>query len=239
MKRYLLLIILGLMVPRIAFAAHLSPRVASTLNTAIQLQSSEPEKAISMLTSAKVTSDFEKVMLNRVLGVLYLQTGEKNRAISALSFAADSGELAPADWQKVQRTLADILLSEKQYKAALARYYSLVEPAVGDTEPQKVWLRIAQAHYQLSEWQKVLDSLMNAMNPQAVTTDALTLRLGAEVQLQRWESSVKTLQQLIMLEPSHSAWWRHLAATYQRVRDDENALNTLVLMMRRGIVPPK
>ncbi|MEI8608879.1 hypothetical protein P4S70_07505 [Enterovibrio sp. Hal110] len=64
---------------------------------------------------------------------------------------------------------------------------------------------------------------------------ALSIKLGAELQLSRWKRANNTLEHLIALEPKKKVWWIQRAGNYQRLAQPENMLSTLLLAQREGI----
>ncbi|QUM76131.1 hypothetical protein HWV00_07800 [Moritella sp. 24] len=101
----------------------------------------------------------------------------------------------------------------------------------------ELWLRIAQTHYQLREWNKVLSAIesYDALNTQGDQVQALNLQLTAQSQLQRWPAAIDTLDRIIAVEPDKLLWWQQLAGLQLRTSQPEAALTTLILAQRQGL----
>jgi len=101
----------------------------------------------------------------------------------------------------------------------------------------ELWLRIAQTHYQLREWDKVLTAVRSyeAVNTQGDQVQALNLQLTAQSQLQRWPAAIDTLDRIIAVEPGKLLWWQQLAGLQLRTSQPQAALTTLILAQRQGL----
>jgi len=221
-------------------AAQLSPSVALSIEKAQALeQASKLGEAIALLNKLNVKRDFDKAFVDRALGVFYWQYGNNDKAIVHIKRAVDSEQLQDAQAWQTKRMLADLLLIDGQYAAALQYYYPLARsvPKEKAEQAEDVWLRIMQAHYQREQWQKVLAAYPDyerVMNNTA-TVSALSLKLGAQLQLEQWRGATPTLKALIALEPDNKQWWRQLAANYVRLEQPKNAISTYLLAKRKGI----
>ncbi len=132
--------------------------------------------------------------------------------------------------------LADILLSDEQFKRALPHYYQLSKSIPETQKADELWLRIAQTHYQISEWKQVLSALKTyELLNRVDDVQPLTIKLGAQLQLQQWRQSLPTLKRLITLEPNKAAWWQQMAGIQLRLSRSKDALDTLVLAKRQGV----
>ncbi|WP_175566332.1 lipopolysaccharide assembly protein LapB [Salinivibrio sp. ES.052] len=220
--------------------AQLSPSVARSIEKAQTLeQDAKLGEAIALLETLSVNRAFDKAFVDRTLGVFYWQYGNNDKAIVHIQRAVDSEQLQDAQAWQTKRMLADLLLIDGQYASALQYYYPLARtiPKEKTDQSEDVWLRIMQAHYQREQWQKVLaaypDYERTMNNIESVS--ALSLKLGAQLQLEQWRGATPTLKALIALEPENKQWWRQLAANYVRLEKPKEALSTYLLAQRKGI----
>lgn len=235
MKRMILA--LSLLLAASATASELSNSTARSVQRAQQLQQEEQfREAIDKLTSLAPKQAYDQAFVARMLGVLYWQNQDPQNAIAQLTQAVNSGLLVDKQAWTTQRMLADILLSTEQYQQALPHYYQLLS---SPPEPEKVvalWLLITQIHYQLTQWQKVLSGVKNyAQVADANTKPILSMTLGAQLGLKRWDGALTTLAKLIALEPNHKAWWQQTYGIQLRQNRPKDALATLALAKRQGI----
>lgn len=214
-----------------ASAEGISAYLANALNQVERMnQRQEHEQALAFLESVTVSRGSDQAQLARWLGVLYWQQGRNQQAIASLEQSLATQGLPQSQTREVQRMLADLHLLEAQYQTSLDYYYLLVEGEVDAKHRQQLWQRIAQAHYYQQQWQATIKAAQHALIEQSENpASTLQLKLGAEIALQRWQSAITTLNQLIELQPQQPMWWRQLSSVYLKVGDISSALNTLSL----------
>lgn len=215
----------------------LSQSIAVKVQKANNLQLDDKvNQAIDLLVSLKPIEPYDKAFVQRMLGVFYWQQGNPSKAISNLSKAVKSGLLQDDQAWVTQRMLADILLSEQKYSQALPHYYQLTKRIPKSQKGYELWLRIAQSHYQLSQWSKVLSAMKrydgykrkDEMSP-------LSIKLGAQLQLKHWNGATSTLNRLIAIEPTKLNWWQQLVNIQLRAGKPADALSTLKLAKYQGV----
>ncbi|MGF1689479.1 hypothetical protein L4C36_22930 [Photobacterium japonica] len=218
-------------------SAELSQFTAGKVQRANTLQQDDKlDQAIAMLEGLDPSRDYDKAFVQRMLGVFYWQQGNSKKAIANLTAAVNTGLLKDEQAWITQRMLADILLSNAQYKQALPHYYALTKSIPDTQKADELWFRIAQSHYQLSEWKAVLRALSSHQRyAKKADVQSLTLKLGAQLQLQQWKGTIPTLERLIALEPKKTVWWQQLAGIQLRIGHSKSALETLALAKRNGI----
>ncbi|GIC78198.1 lipopolysaccharide assembly protein LapB [Moritella sp. F3] len=238
--------------------------IAGKIQAAQALQQEERySDAIELLTELSPRQAYDKAFVQRVLGIFHWQQENTQQAVKYLSLAVESQLLPTKQTWVTQRMIADILLSEQKYRRALPHYYVLVNEyvlsdgvlgkvAAGNengakrkqnksdikvTEFTELWLRIAQTHYQLREWDQVLSAVSSyeKLNTQGDQVQALNLQLTAQSQLQRWPAAIDTLDRIIAVEPDKLLWWQQLAGLQLRVSQPQAALTTLILAQRQGL----
>ena len=243
--------------------------IAGKIQAAQSLQQQERySDAIDLLAELTPRQAYDKAFVQRVLGIFHWQQENTEQAVTYLSLAVESQLLPTEQTWMTQRMVADILLSQQEYKKALPHYYVLVRDYAlvdkilvntvieGDKDSRQttvarkakasnikpkefteLWLRIAQTHYQLREWDKVLSavSAYESVNTQGDQVQALNLQLTALSQLQRWPAAIDTLDRIIAVEPDKLLWWQQLAGLQLRTSQPEAALTTLILAQRQGL----
>ncbi|QUM81353.1 tetratricopeptide repeat protein [Moritella sp. 5] len=232
--------------------------IAGKIQAAQALQQQERyTDAIELLTELTPRQAYDQAFVQRVLGIFHWQQENTDQAVKYLSLAVESKLLPTEQAWITQRMVADILLSQQKYQQALPHYYVLVNTAAdSDKESHKavtkrkkkasdiktkefteLWLRIAQTHYQLHEWEKVLSAVgsYEDLNTQGDQVQALNLQLTAQSQLQRWPAAIDTLDRIIAVEPDKLLWWQQLAGLQLRTSQPQAALTTLILAQRQGL----
>ncbi|HCH3379226.1 TPA: tetratricopeptide repeat protein [Vibrio parahaemolyticus] len=236
MKKFLITTLLSLTAAS-AIAQELSQYTASRVQRAHSLAQEEKLKeAISTLESLDLSRGYDQAFVARMLGIFYWQNEQVKPAIKQLDFAVSSGLLQDEQAWQTRKMLADILLNEQQFAKALPHYYELSKAVPKNQKAHEVWLRIAQSHYQLSQWNKVLSALGRYEKfGQPDELGPLSIKLSSELELKKWQPAIVTIKRLIAIEPERVEWWRQLVALHLRVDDSKRALDAMALAKLQGV----
>ncbi|MUJ36563.1 tetratricopeptide repeat protein [Aliivibrio fischeri] len=222
-------------------SVELSKYTANKVQRAQSLQQQEKlNEAIEVLGGVNTSKAYDKAFVARMLGVFYWENNQKSLAIKNLDYAVSSGELKDIQAWVTERMLADLLLMDQQYQKALPHYYQLVKSIPKNEKGKELWLRIAQIHYQLSEFSSTLKAIQryeSYRQPDSLTP--LSLKFGSQVQLKQWKPVIPTLERLIVLEPEKLTWWRQLVTAHLQLHQTKQALSVLVLADRKGLLLPE
>ncbi|MGC9461210.1 tetratricopeptide repeat protein [Vibrio genomosp. F10] len=234
--RFVMLVGLATIQP--AFANQLSQYTAQRVQQAhADSLNGKLDEAISRLESISTSQEYDQAFVARMLGAFYWQNDQPDNAINALKFSVDSGVLSKAQHASGVRMLADLYLSEEKYKKAIHYYHTLVETEqTNQPERALIWLRISQSYYQLEQWEDVLSSVERYQRSGGILdVSALSLRLGAQLQRERWDNASETLERLVELDPNNSRWWQQWVSVELRKERVDNALTILTLSKLQGI----
>ncbi|EMF7446613.1 hypothetical protein BBM40_16680 [Vibrio parahaemolyticus] len=236
MKKFLITTLLSLTAAS-AIAQELSQYTASRVQRAHSLAQEEKFKeAISTLESLDLSRGYDQAFVARMLGIFYWQNEQVKLAIKQLDFAVSSGLLQDEQAWQTRKMLADILLNEQQFAKALPHYYELSRAVPKNQKAHEVWLRIAQSHYQLSQWNKVLSAMGRYEKfGQPDELGPLSIKLSSELELKKWQPAIVTIKRLIAIEPERVEWWRQLVALHLRVDDSKRALDSMALAKLQGV----
>lgn len=236
MKKFLITTLLSLTAVS-AIAQELSQYTASRVQRAHSLAQEEKFKeAISTLESLDLSRGYDQAFVARMLGIFYWQNEQVKPAIKQLDFAVSSGLLQDEQAWQTRKMLADILLNEQQFAKALPHYYELSKAVPKNQKAHEVWLRIAQSHYQLSQWNKVLSAMGRYEKfGQPDELGPLSIKLSSELELKKWQPAIVTIKRLIAIEPERVEWWRQLVALHLRVDDSKRALDAMALAKLQGV----
>lgn len=218
-------------------ANELSQYTATRVQRAHNLAQEEKlQEAISTLEGLDLSRGYDQAFVARMLGIFYWQNEQVKPAIKQLEIAVNSGLLEDEQAWQTRKMLADMLLNEQQFSRALPHYYDLSKSVPESQKAHEIWLRIAQSHYQLSQWNKVLSAMARYEKyGQPDEMAPLSIKLSAELELKKWQSAIGTIKRLIAIEPERVEWWRQLVALYLRVDDDKRALDALALAKLKGV----
>tara|TARA_Y100000588_G_scaffold24_1_gene34 strand:+ start:701 stop:1873 length:1173 start_codon:yes stop_codon:yes gene_type:complete len=218
-------------------ANELSQYTATRVQRAHNLAQEEKlQEAISTLEGLDLSRGYDQAFVARMLGIFYWQNEQVKPAIKQLEIAVNSDLLEDEQAWQTRKMLADMLLNEQQFSKALPHYYDLSKSVPESQKAHEIWLRIAQSHYQLSQWNKVLSAMARYEKyGQPDEMAPLSIKLSAELELKKWQPAIGTIKRLIAIEPERVEWWRQLVALYLRVDDDKRALDSLALAKLQGV----
>ncbi|ANS85565.1 hypothetical protein VSVS12_01799 [Vibrio scophthalmi] len=218
-------------------AAELSQYTAIRVQKANQLAQDEKfAEAIQALRKIETSKSYDQAFVARMLGVFYWQDGQTKPAIKQLKLAVESKKLEDEQAWVTEKMLADLLLSDQQFSASLPHYYQLVQQVPESQTEDQIWLRIAQAHYQIEQWKAVIPAIDKYRRFQAKDElQPLSLKLGAQLQLKRWKDAIPTLEKLVSLQPDKVNWWRQLVSLQLQQGQNKQALSTLALAKGQGV----
>jgi hypothetical protein len=236
MMKRLALIALLLASPLTA-AQELTQYTAVRVQKANELaQEEQLKEAITLLKEIDTSRGYDKAFVARMLAVFYWQDGNTKQAILKMEYAVESGLLRDEQAWISQRMLADLYLNDQQFAKALKHYYQLVKSVPETQKAQDLWLRIAQSHYQLEQWDKVVPAVDKYLKVEKKEIlQPLSLKLGAQLELKRWSAAIPTLELLISIQPEKLSWWRQLVGLQMKVGKDKEALDTLALAKINGL----
>lgn len=193
-------------------------------------------EAIKLLEKLDSSRAYDKAFVSRMLGVFYWQNGEAEQAITNIALAVESGLLHDEQAWVTEKMLADLYVNSRQFSKANQHYYKLVEFVPENQDVSEIWFRLALSHYQQSEWPKTLESLgMYQSFAGEMSTQPLSLKLGALLQQKQWEPAIPTLEALIELDPNEEKWWRQMVSLQLKLHRTDQALATLSLAKLKGI----
>lgn len=238
MKKFLIGTVLSLSLSVFATtASELSQYTAARVQKAHSMaQEDKLKEAISTLEALDLSRGYDQAFVARMLGIFYWQNQQVNQAIQKLELAVNSGLLQDEQAWQTRKMLADMLLNEQEFTKALTHYYALSKSVPKNQKAHEVWLRIAQSHYQLNEWNKVLSAMGRYEQfGQADELAPLSIKLSAELELKKWKPAIVTIKRLIAIEPARMEWWRQLVALHLRVDDNKRALDSLALANLQGV----
>ncbi|EGU30695.1 tetratricopeptide repeat protein [Vibrio scophthalmi] len=227
----------GLVGVSVVNAAELSQYTAIRVQKANQLAQDEKfAEAIQALRKIETSKSYDQAFVARMLGVFYWQDGQTKPAIKQLKLAVESKKLEDEQGWVTEKMLADLLLSDQQFSASLPHYYQLVQQVPESQTEDQIWLRIAQAHYQIEQWKAVIPAIDKYRRFQAKDElQPLSLKLGAQLQLKRWNDAIPTLEKLVSLQPDKVNWWRQLVSLQLQQGQNKQALSTLALAKGQGV----
>ncbi|MDR6982461.1 tetratricopeptide (TPR) repeat protein [Rheinheimera pacifica] len=208
-------------------------RVGKVLVSAFDLYNEEKlDEAIALLLNAKSSNEFDTATLNRFLGNLYATKDEK-QAIKYLTLAVKPDVLTFADQSASMKLLADMLLQDKQYQAAIKAYEDWI--MFTGEQSSDAYMRIANAYHLMNQYDKVIapadDAIRFSVKPE---TNHYLLKMGALYELKRYKELVAHSEIMVQLFPENKQFWVYLGNFYTLTEEFGKSLSTLQLAYSQG-----
>lgn len=207
---------------------------AYSVKTVIQAQEladkQQLNQAITLLRKSDSNHPYDRAYISRILGIFLWQSGDTEGAIKALLASLTSQQLEPRMNWTSQRMLADLYLSQENYRKALNHYRKMVDEPLAGEEIFAIWLRIAQASYQLEEWSNSLSaSQQYESSGGKASINTLSVKLGAQLQLKQLKAALTTVDSLLALAPAQRNFWLQKVSLQLQLQQQNQALATLQL----------
>lgn len=211
------------------------------LNEAAELIGEEAySDAVSLLENLREArlSDFEKATVEQYLGFLAAQREQYPDAIRHFSEAVRLNQLP-------NQTHFEMILQIAQLYNALERYDEALEQldfwfCVSTEEAKKVaevWVLKASLHLQQDDYRAALAAMDQAIEiAENVPESWYRTKLGILLELEEYRLAVDVAKILIEVNPDRKEYWSQLSGIYMELDESRNAMATLHLAYRRGLL---
>jgi len=183
-------------------------------------------------------SDFEKASVEQALGFIMAQRENYQAAIEHFAEAVRLNQL-PND------THFEMILQIAQLYNAIDEYDKALEQldfwfCVANEDAKKtadVWVLKASLHVQKEEYREGLAAIDQAIDIAEQPRESwYRLKLGMLLELEDYPPAVDVAKILIEINPDRKDYWSQLSGIYLELDEQENAMATLHLAYRRGLL---
>ena len=194
-------------------------------------------KELDNLRNARL-SDFEKASVEQAMGFITAQREQYEAAIRHFSEAVRLNQLP-------NQTHFEMILQIAQIYNVLERYDEALEQldfwfCVSTEEAKKVaevWVLKASLHLQQDDFREALSAMNQAIDiAEKVPESWYRLKLGILLELEQYRLAVDVAKILIEVNPDRKEYWSQLSGIYMELDEDRNAMATLQLAYRRGLL---
>ncbi|EHR42230.1 tetratricopeptide repeat protein [Alishewanella jeotgali] len=208
-------------------------RVGRGVTRAFELYNEEKvDEALKVLLEIRGGSDFDNAFLARFIGNLYA-TKDPKQAIKYLEQATKPDLLSFTDQASSLKLVADLQSMENMHRDAIKNYEAWIR-FTGENDPD-VYLRIANAYYQLQEYQKVLTPIDNAIRyAREPNRQHYMLKMGALYESRNYPKTIETVETMVQLFPEERQFWVYLANFYTLVEDYQKSLSAFQIAYNNG-----
>ena len=189
--------------------------------------------AIALLKELDPSNDFDKATVNRYLGSMYAQKEQYKVAIKYMKAAIAPDVLNFADQAQGLKTLGDMYAGTEQYSAAKQAYADWMD-FTGEEDP-KVYTRIAQASYELKQFDQVLEPANKAIKLSEEPNKApYQLKLAAYFEKKQYQDMVKVAEEIVRVWPEDKKSWVGLGKYYLQTEEYQKGLATMEVAYKNG-----
>ena len=219
----------------------MTERTYNRMNEAFEMIGEEEYDAayqeLDNLRNARL-SDFEKASVEQALGFITARREQYEAAVRHFSEAVRLDQLP-------NQTHFEMILQIAQIYNALERYDKALEQldfwfCVSTEEARKVaevWVLKASLHLQKDDFREALSAMNRAIDiAEEVPESWYRLKLGILLELKEYTLAVDVAKILIEVNPGRKEYWSRLSGIYMALDEDRNAMATLQLAYRRGLL---
>lgn len=214
------------------------PTVGKKVAKAFELYSADDiDGALEVLLNIKASKDYDKAYVARFIAVMYATKGDnEKKAIDYLNQAIAPDILNEGDHAEALKLVADLQMQTKDYKSALKNYDAWME-FTGKSDGN-TWVKIAQAHYELKQLDKIIVPADNAIKAYGAkhNQNPYILKITSYYERKMYKEAVGVLETVIQIFPENKQWWTQLGMFYLLVEDHAKALGTLDMAYKQGFL---
>jgi hypothetical protein len=218
------------------------PSVGKKIGKAFEAYSVETEDgsnvdiALTMLLDITAKKAYDIAYTDRFIGVMYAQKGDTDNSVKYLKKAVAPDILNQADQEESLKLLADLQMQLEQYKEALQGYNAWMD--FSGKSDGNVWVKVAQAHAQLKQFDKVIAPADNAIAAfgDKHNQNPYLIKLNSYYERKMFKECVTLLETTVQIFPETKQFWTQLASFYAMVEDYPKSLATLDLAYKQGFL---
>lgn len=211
--------------------------VGKKIAKAFELYSADDlDGALAMLLEIDAKKEYDKAYTDRFIANMYAMKGNTDEAIRRLKAAIAPDILNESDHAEAIKLLAQLQMQEEDYKNAITNFYAWMD--FTGKEDGDTWTRIANAHYQLKQLDKMIVPADKAIAQYGDkhNKNPYLLKLTSFYERKMYKESIDVLETAIQIFPEEQAFWRQLGSIYLLVEDYKKGTATLDLAYKQGFL---
>ena len=229
--------------PVIAANPELSDRTFRTVNKVQELIAEENfTKAVAKINAALKSSgkkQYDKAVLLQQMGFLYSLKDDYPKAAKYFAQALSLDALPVPVAQQVRYSLAQLYLAEGQFKQSVVTMKEWFKTAQSTEEkPQAhAYITLASAYVQLGDYKNAIPPTTQAIAMSKNPSESwYQLLMSAHYELKQFRSVAGVLKILTTKYPQNKRYWTQLSGIYMELKQERNALSTLEMAHKLGLL---
>ena len=183
-------------------------------------------------------SAYEEALIHQAYGFAYAQRGDYARALASFERCLAIDALPNLANQGMLYSLAGLYANEGQFQKAIdtmSTWFSYAEEPV----PADAIMLVGSSYAQLEQLGAALPYVQEANSRAEMPNESwrmLELSIYFDPAFMDYERAVELLRDMVVLWPDRARYWEMLASAYLELEDDPNALATLMVAYKQGMV---
>ena len=189
-----------------------------------------------VLTKVK-NSKYDKAAVNQMLGVVFANQEQYDKAISYFQSALSDDALHLPAAQQVRYNLAQLLMTKGKYQQGIDNLKIWMDNLDDKVEiPARAWIMLANGYSRMQEWANVIEPAKNAIAASDAPPESwYTLLLAAHYELKDIPAAISVLETLVTIAPQKKQYWLQLSGMNMSIKRDAAALAALRAAYRNGL----
>lgn len=212
-------------------------RVGKKVTEAFDLYGQElVEESLQVLLEIKSSKAYDMAFVNKFIGNIYATLDDKlAEAIKYSLMAYETDVLNYKEQGETINLLGQLYMMNKDYANAIDMYRQWMD--FTGKQDHKVYIRIANAHYELKQLDKVIAPANKAIElmPEPETTPYV-LKLASYFERKMFPDTVKIGEILVKLFPEEKRNWVQLGMFYVMVEDYTKGLSMMEMAYKQGFL---
>lgn len=194
-------------------------------------------EALEILLEIEAKDKFDKANVDRYIGGMYAgMDGKGEEAIKYMKRAIEADVLPFRDHGETLRNLGALSMQEKRYEDSIKYNREYLRFSL-DEEP-KVYLSIANAYYELGQFDKVIEPAEKAKKFFAKwdkpNQNPYILIMASYYERKMNVEATKAVEDLVKTFPTEAKWWVQLGGFYALIEQNDKALSTYRMAYNQG-----
>ncbi len=198
----------------------------------------ELEEALQRLASMEkmALSDYEEALVFQTYGFVYAQQGNYKAAIGAFERCLALDALPNVGQQGMLYSLAGLYASEGAYQKTIDTMSTWLkfaqEPVAGDA-----YMLMGSAYAELAQLDQALPYVLEAIKRSDKPKENwYQLALSIYFERNEYRQARDLLQSMVVFWPDTARYWEMLSSVYLELKDDPNALATLMVAYKKDLL---
>ncbi|MEM7762786.1 MAG: hypothetical protein AAF290_01795 [Pseudomonadota bacterium] len=192
------------------------------------------QKAQAMLGSSRLNG-YEKALIYQTIGFIYANDSKYKDAIEYFEKSIGENALTPDAQQGMLYSLAGLYMAQSQYRKAIdtAREWFKYEA----DPPGDAYMLIGSSFAQMEDYRSALPYVEKAISLSEKPQEPwYQLNLAVYFETDQIAKAVPLLQKMIQYWPEKKTYWDTLYGAHMKLGQDQEALSTLMVAYRKGLV---